>query len=70
MAVTSENIEDVCKCLAWLGDENVAVSGHSAIIHHTLDAKYLTYFFHSEHFFKQKKTRFSKNPSEILEFLE
>ena len=21
MAVTSENIEDVCKCLAWLGDE-------------------------------------------------
>lgn len=55
MAVTSENIEDVCKCLAWLGDEDVAVSGHSAIIHHTLDAKYLTYFFHSEHFFKQKK---------------
>lgn len=28
MAVTSENIEDVCKCLAWLGDEPVAVSGH------------------------------------------
>lgn len=55
MAVTSENIEDVCKCLAWLGDEDVAVSGHSAIIHHTLDAKYLAYFFHSEHFFKQKK---------------
>ena len=26
MAVTSENIEDVCKCLAWLGDEPVAVS--------------------------------------------
>lgn len=55
MAVTSENIEDVCKCLAWIGDDEVAVSGHSAIIHHTLDPKYLTYFFHSEHFFKQKK---------------
>ncbi|MDO4920838.1 MAG: restriction endonuclease subunit S [Phascolarctobacterium sp.] len=55
MAVTSENIEDVCKCVAWLGDENVAVSGHSAIIHHSLDAKYLTYFFHSKQFFSQKR---------------
>ena len=29
MAVTSENIDDVCKCMAWLGKEKVAVSGHS-----------------------------------------
>ena len=27
MAVTSENIEDVCKCVVWLGDGDVAVSG-------------------------------------------
>ena len=54
MTVTSENIEDVCKCLAWLGDENVAVSGHAAIIHHSLNAKYLVYFLHSEQFFSQK----------------
>ena len=33
MAVTSENIEDVCKCVAWLGNTEIAVSGHSAIIH-------------------------------------
>ena len=25
-AVTSENIEDVCKCVVWLGEEDVAVS--------------------------------------------
>lgn len=55
MAVTSENIEDICKCVAWLGTEKVAVSGHSAIIHHSLDPKYLTYFFHSQHFFNQKR---------------
>lgn len=55
MAVTSENIEDVCKCLAWLGREDVAVSGHTAIIHHRLEAKYLVYFFHSKHFFTQKR---------------
>jgi len=39
MAVTSENIEDVCKCVVWLGDEDIAVSGHTAIIHHTESAK-------------------------------
>ena len=55
MAVTSENIEDVCKCLAWLGDEPVAVSGHSAIIHHDQDAKYLVYYFHSQMFLAQKR---------------
>lgn len=55
MAVTSENIEDVCKCLAWLGDEKVAISGHSAIIHHNQNPKYLVYYFRSQMFFKQKR---------------
>ena len=55
MAVTSENIEDVCKCLAWLGDEPAAISGHSAIIHHNQNAKYLVYYFHSQIFFAQKR---------------
>ena len=55
MAVTSENIEDVCKCLAWLGDEPAAISGHSAIIHHKQNAKYLVYYFHSQMFFAQKR---------------
>ena len=54
MAVTSENIEDVCKCVVWLGEEDVAVSGHTAIIHHNQDAKYLAYYFHSSMFFAQK----------------
>jgi len=55
MAVTSENIEDVCKCVAWLGDDKIAVSGHTAIIHHSQNPKYLTYFFHSSMFFQQKR---------------
>ena len=55
MAVTSENIEDVCKCLAWLGNENVAVSCHSAIISHNQNPKYLVYYFHSQMFFAQKR---------------
>lgn len=54
MAVTSENVEDVCKCVAWLGDGEIAVSGHTAIIHHSIDAKYLVYYFHSSMFYAQK----------------
>ncbi len=55
MAVTSENVEDVCSCVAWLGDEDIAVSGHTAIIQHNQNAKYLSYYFHSGMFFEQKK---------------
>ena len=55
MAVTSENIEDVCKCVVWLGNGDVAVSGHTAIIHHNQNPKYLAYYFHSSMFFAQKQ---------------
>lgn len=54
MAVTSENIEDVCKCIAWLGNREIAVSGHAVIIHHQLNPKFLTYFLNSSLFYKQK----------------
>lgn len=55
MAVTSENVEDVCKCTAWVGDSDIAVSGHTAIIKHDQNAKFLSYYFHTTDFFKQKK---------------
>ena len=54
MAVTSENIDDVCKCMAWLGSEKVAVSGHTAIIHHSINPKYLVYWLSSTMFYQQK----------------
>ena len=55
MAVTSENVEDVCSCTAWLGGDDIAVSGHTAIISHNQNAKYLSYYFHSADFFSKKK---------------
>lgn len=55
MAVTSENVEDVCSCTAWLGDEDIAISGHTAIISHNQNPKFLSYYFHSAMFFDQKK---------------
>lgn len=54
MAVTSENVQDVCSCIAWMGDEDVAVSGHTAIIHHSQNARFLSYFFQTELFGRQK----------------
>ncbi|AEE97693.1 restriction endonuclease subunit S [Mahella australiensis] len=54
MAVTSENIDDVCKCIAWLGKGKIAVGGHTAIIHHLLNPKYLVYFLSSSLFYQQK----------------
>ncbi len=55
MAVTSENVEDVCKCVAWIGEEAAAVSGHTAIIHHKQNAKFLSYYFQTSLFFDQKR---------------
>lgn len=54
MAVTSENVEDVCKCVVWCGNEDIAVSGHTAIIHHNINAKYLGYYFSTSHFYNEK----------------
>lgn len=55
MAITSENMANVCKCEAWLGKEDIAVSGHTAIIHHNQNAKYLVYYFHTSYFEAQKR---------------
>ena len=55
MATTSEDVKGVCKCVAWLGNEPAAVSGHTAIIHHSQNPRYLAYFFQSETFQVQKK---------------
>ena len=54
MAVTSENIEDVCKCVAWIGSSDIAISGHTAIIEPDINAKYLSYYFHTSMFYIQK----------------
>jgi type I restriction enzyme S subunit len=52
---TSENIEDVCKAVAWLGDETIVTGGHATVIKHHEDSKYLSYWFQSESFASQKK---------------
>lgn len=55
IATTSEDVEACCKATAWLGEEEIAVSGDAHIFHHNQNPKYLAYFFQTENFAKQKR---------------
>ncbi len=55
IATTSENDEDVCKAVAWLGAEDVVVSSDACFFTHHLNPKYVSYFLQTEHFQKQKR---------------
>ena len=55
IATTSENIEDVGKCLVWLGDEEVGFSGDMYSYRTDENAKYIAYYFQSAQFQKQKE---------------
>ena len=55
IATTSEDDEAVAKATAWLGEVDAAVSGDAYVYRHTLDPKYVAYFFQSEHFQNQKR---------------
>ncbi|WP_159227749.1 restriction endonuclease subunit S [Morganella morganii] len=55
IATTSENDDDVCKAVAWLGYDDIAVSSDACIYKHKLNPKYVSYFFQTECFQRQKK---------------
>ncbi|ENK5107932.1 restriction endonuclease subunit S [Klebsiella pneumoniae] len=55
IATTSENDEDVCKAVAWLGSEDIAVNSDACIYKHNLNPKYVSYFFQTEQFQNQKR---------------
>ena len=55
MTDTSENVEDICKSVAWLGDNDIAVSNHALIIRHNQNPKFLSYSTQTNSFFVQKR---------------
>ena len=55
IATTSEDDEAVAKAVAWLGNEDVAVSTDAYIFRHTLNPKYVSYYFQTKQFQQQKK---------------
>lgn len=54
IAATGENVEEVGKAVAWLGDDEVAVHDDCFIFRHTLDPRFASYYFQSSHFHAQK----------------
>lgn len=55
MATTSENIEDVGKCIVWLGEKDIIVSNDACFIQHSLNPKYLGYLLQTDYFNAYKK---------------
>lgn len=55
MTDTSENVEDICKSVAYLGEDDIAVSNHALIIKHNQNPKYLSYSTQTKSFFNQKR---------------
>lgn len=55
IACTSENIEDVCKSVAWLGKEDIVTGGHACVFKHSENPKYIAYCFTTSAFFLQKR---------------
>ncbi len=51
---TSENIEDVCKAVAWLGDDQIVTGGHATVIKHDQNPKYLAYYLQTPSFAAEK----------------
>lgn len=56
IATTSEDDEAVCKAVAWLGDDDIAVSSDACFYSHNMNPKYVSYFFQTEQFQKQKRS--------------
>lgn len=54
IATTSEDDAAVGKAVAWLGTEAAAISGDAVILRHDLNPKFVSYFFQSAHFQRQK----------------
>lgn len=52
---TSENLEDVGKAVAWLGDSQIVTGGHATVVKHHQNSKYLSYWFQTQEFATQKR---------------
>lgn len=52
---TSENLDDVGKAVAWLGDNQIVTGGHATVLRHNQNPKYLAYWFQTPDFQLQKR---------------
>jgi len=54
MAGVGETVEDVCKAVAWLGTQSVAIHDDSYAFRHTMNPKYISYAMQTASFNSQK----------------
>ena len=52
---TSENLEDVGKAVAWLGEAQIVTGGHATVFKHDCEPKFIAYWLQSPAFQRQKK---------------
>ena len=55
IAGVSENVDDVCKSVVWLGEEDICISGDSFIFKHKQNPIYIAYLFQTSRFLEFKK---------------
>ena len=60
IAKTSENVDDVMKTIAYLGDKDAVTGGHAAIFKHTENPKYLSYVFNGAIYMIKQKNKLAK----------
>lgn len=54
IAATGENAEDVCKAVAWLGEDEIAIHDDCYVFRHSFDPTFASYLFQSSVFHDQK----------------
>ena len=59
IATTSENVEDVGKAVAWLGDAEIAISGDSYVFSHKQNPKFIAYLLQTHRFLQFKRKNVS-----------
>ncbi|MGN0039267.1 MAG: restriction endonuclease subunit S [Coriobacteriales bacterium] len=57
IATTSENVEDVAKACAWLGENDIVVSNDAFVFRHNMDPMFTSHLFASA-LFQEQKMRF------------
>jgi len=50
----SETVEDICKAVAWLGEDKVAVHDDCFSFHHSMDPKFVSYYLQTKTFHAEK----------------
>ena len=54
IAAVGETVEDVGKAVAWLGDEDVAIHDDCFVFRHSMNPRYVSYYFQTDAFHAQK----------------